>query len=228
MDSVHGLRTRLVDMIKPQDILVLVKLISIENQHHVFKDYYSEAQLEWDKLENEELDVFLELSAFYNSLSIRGLAESVIISKSEVSESLKRLINVGLLIVTSRSPLKRLELVEMQWKTNRRALLDLIIYSFQYFFHTEASAIDIGIPTVFNNKELSDHLSYSSSLPYIWPAQSYRSVSGLAVEPLYKSVPYAALDDSFLYEIFALIDVFRIGSPREKKIAEKLLREYLQ
>jgi len=215
-------------MIKPQDILVLVKLISIENQHHVFKNYYSKAQLEWDKLENEELDVFLELSAFYNSLSIRGLAESVIISKSEVSESLKRLINVGLLIVTSSSPLKRLELVEMQWKTNRRALLDLIIYSFQYFFHTEASAIDIGIPTVFNNKELSDHLSYSSSLPYIWPAQSYRSVSGLAVEPLYKSVPYAALDDGFLYEIFALIDVFRIGSPREKKIAEKLLREYLQ
>jgi hypothetical protein len=40
----------------------------------------------------------------------------------------------------------------MQWKTNRRALLDLIIYSFQYFFHTEVGAIDIGIPTVFNNK----------------------------------------------------------------------------
>ena len=77
--------------------------------------------------------------------------------------------------------------------------------------------------------KLSDlNLSYSSSLPYIWPAQSYQSISGLAVEPLYKSVPYAALDDTFLYEVFALIDVFRIGSPREKKIAEKLLREYLQ
>lgn len=215
-------------MIKPQDVLVLVKLISIENQHNVFKDYYSEAQLDWEKLENEELDIFLELSEFYNSLSIRGLAESVVISKSEVSGALKRLINIGLLIVTSSSPFKRLELVEMQWKTNRRALLDLIIYSFQYFFHTEVSAIDIGIPTVFNNKKLSDHLSYSSALPYIWPAQSYRSVSGLTVEPLYKSVPYAALDDNFLYEVFALIDVFRIGSPREKKIAEKLLREYLQ
>jgi len=82
--------------------------------------------------------------------------------------------------------------------------------------------------SLFNNKKLSDHLSYSSSLPYIWPAQSYQSISGLAVEPLYKSVPYAALDDNFLYEVFALIDVFRIGSPREKKIAEKLLREYLQ
>ena len=215
-------------MIKPQDILVLVKLISIETQHQIFKEYYSEAQLEWDKLEDEQLDIFLKLSAFYDSLSIRGLAEAVVISKSEVAESLKRLIKIGLLIVTSNSPFKRLELVEMQWKTNRRALLDLIIYSFQYFFHTEVGAIDIGIPTVFNNKKLSDHLSYSSSLPYIWPAQSYQSISGLAVEPLYKSVPYAALDDNFLYEVFALIDVFRIGSPREKKIAEKLLREYLQ
>ncbi len=55
-------------MIKPQDILVLVKLISIENQHQIFKEYYSEAQLEWDKLEDEQLDIFLKLSAFYDSL----------------------------------------------------------------------------------------------------------------------------------------------------------------
>ena len=215
-------------MIKPQDILVLVKLISIEKQHQVFKDYYSEAQIDWDKLEDEQLDIFLELSAFHESLSIRGLAEAVIISKSEVSESLKRLIKIGLLIVTTNSPFKRLELIDMQWKTNRRALLDLIIYSFQYFFHTEASSIDIGIPTVFNNKKLSDQLSYSSSLPYIWPAQSYKSISGLAVEPLYKSVPYAALEDNFLDEVFALSDVFRKGKKKKKKIAEKLLREYLQ
>ena len=108
-------------MIKPQDILVLVKLISIEKQHQVFKDYYSEAQIDWDKLEDEQLDIFLELSAFHESLSIRGLAEAVIISKSEVSESLKRLIKIGLLIVTTNSPFKRLELIDMQWKTNRRA-----------------------------------------------------------------------------------------------------------
>ena len=70
-------------MIKPQDILVLVKLISIENQHQIFKEYYSEAQLEWDKLEDEQLDIFLKLSAFYDSLSIRGLAEAVVISKNK-------------------------------------------------------------------------------------------------------------------------------------------------
>ena len=186
-------------MIKPQDVLILVKLMSIENQHQIFKDYYEEAQLE-DNLEDEKLDVFLKLSAFYDSLSIRGLAEAVVISKSEVSESLKRLIKIRLLLLTSNSPFKRLELVEMQWKTNRKALIDLIIYSFQYFFYTEASVI----------------------------AQSSKSVSGLSVEPLYKSVPYAALDDGFIYEVFCLIDVFRIGSPREKKIAEKLLREYLE
>lgn len=215
-------------MIKPQDILILVKLISIENQHQIFKDFYKDTQIDWDKLEDEKLDNFLELTAFYDSLSVRGLAEAVVISKSEVSEALKRLVKIGLLFITSNSPFKRLDLVEMQWKTNRKALINLIIYSFQYFFHTEASVIDIGIPTVFNNKKLSEHLSYSSSLPYIWPAQSYRSVSGLSVEPLHKSVPYAALEDDFIYDVFCLIDVFRIGSPREKKIAEKLLREYLE
>ena len=55
-------------MIKPQDILVLVKLISSENQHQILKEYYSEAQPEWDKLEDEQLDIFLKLSAFYDSL----------------------------------------------------------------------------------------------------------------------------------------------------------------
>ena len=58
-------------MIKPQDVLILVKLMSIENQHQIFKDYYEEAQLE-DNLEDEKLDVFLKLSAFYDSLSIRS------------------------------------------------------------------------------------------------------------------------------------------------------------
>ncbi len=42
------------------------------------------------------LDIFLKLSAFYDSLSIRGLAEAVVISKSEVAEFLKRLIKIGL------------------------------------------------------------------------------------------------------------------------------------
>ena len=34
-----------------------------------------------DKLEDEQLDIFLKLSAFYGSLSIRGLAEAVVIRK---------------------------------------------------------------------------------------------------------------------------------------------------
>lgn len=214
-------------MIKSQDILVLVKLISIEKQYIKLDNFCSNPKVDFDDLNEDELDEFIELSAFYDSLSVRGLSESIVISKSEVSECLKRLIKVGLLIVNSSFPLKRLNLEEMTWKTNKKALLELILYSFQYFFHTEVSSVDIGIPTVFNNKKLSEYLSYSSSLPYIWPAQSYRSISGLSIQPLHKSVPYASLEDNFLYEIFSLIDVFRIGSPREKKIAENLLREYL-
>ncbi|MBF7691286.1 MarR family transcriptional regulator [Acinetobacter pollinis] len=214
-------------MIKSQDILVLVKLISIEKQYMEFNNFNSNLELNFDDLSEIELDEIMELSAFYSSLSVRGLAESIVVSKSEVSECLKRLIKVGLLIVNSSFPLRRLNLEEMAWKVNRKALLELIIYSFQYFFHTEISSVDIGIPTVFNNNKLSEYLSYSSSLPYVWPTHSYRSISGLSVQPLHKSVPYASLDDNFLYEVFSLIDVFRIGSPRERKIAENLLREYL-
>ena len=44
---------------------------------------------------------------------------------------------------------------------------------------------------------------------------------------MHKSIPYAAINDEYLYEIFAIIDIFRMGSPREKHIAEKLFLDIL-
>lgn len=65
--------------------------------------------MDFNDLNEAELDEFIELSAFYDSLSVRGLSESIVISKSEVSECLKRLIKVGLLIVSSSFPLKEIK-----------------------------------------------------------------------------------------------------------------------
>ena len=147
--------------------------------------------------------------------------------KSEVSECIKRLVKVGLLVIHNQNFSQRLDLASLDWDINKRGFFHLVIYSFQYFFPAELKSMDFGLPTAFSKEGLNSLLAYSSPVPYIWPIQTYKSISGIAVEPMHKSIPYAEIEDNYLYEIFAIIDIFRIGSPREKHIAEKLFSEIL-
>jgi len=50
---------------------------------------------------------------------------------------------------------------------------------------------------------------------------------GQAVQPLFKSVPKAVIDDKCLYEYLALVDAIRLGNPREANLAAELLEEKL-
>lgn len=212
-------------MIKSQDIVVLVKLISIEKMIIKFNDLYDD-EYNFYYLNDSLYDTqkFFDFQSISLLLSMRGLAESINISKSETAECIKRLYKIGLLNFKNQRNGERIELSNLNWEVNKRSF-KLIVHSFEFFFKTEPKAIDIGIPTVFSNELLKSHLAYSSPLPFIWPMASYRAISGIAVDPLHKSVPQASMNDKYLYEIFSLIDVFRIGSPREKKIAQDLLEE---
>jgi hypothetical protein len=52
-----------------------------------------------------------------------------------------------------------------------------------------------------------------------------RGVSGgQSIEPLYRTVPWAARRDRSLYELLALIDGLRVGKARERSLTEKELR----
>lgn len=48
-------------------------------------------------------------------------------------------------------------------------------------------------------------------------------VQGVAVKPLYPSVPHAARRDAALYDLLALVDALRLGRARERAMAEKEL-----
>ena len=52
-------------------------------------------------------------------------------------------------------------------------------------------------------------------------------MQGVAVEPLYSSVPGAAQRDPELYYLLALVDALRMGRARERAFAEKELAERL-
>jgi hypothetical protein len=56
-------------------------------------------------------------------------------------------------------------------------------------------------------------------LPPVWPWRE-GGTRGIALEPLYRTAPAAALRDPILYGLLALVDVIRDGRARGRKIAE--------
>lgn len=65
---------------------------------------------------------------------------------------------------------------------------------------------------------------HADELPPVWPHPD-GPVRGLALAPLYPSLPLAAAGDAELYALLALFDALRIGRAREREIAGRLLRE---
>ena len=177
-------------MMKSQDILILLKLVSLHQSPSVQPEDFS----------------------------VRALAASTGISKTEVSASLKRSIDAGLAKLDRRSQLPT---------ANTKALLDFIVSGLRYVFPARPSAIERGLVTGFEAPGLEDLLSSVGEYHYIWP-DANGSDKGQSVPPLYKTAPYAAQQDPKLYQSMALVDAIRLGDPRELAIAKKALAERLR
>jgi hypothetical protein len=155
---------------RPQDIVVLLKIVAINNN-------------QWRNLD---------------------IANALRISQSEVSEVLNRckiakLINKG----------KR--------EVHINALTEFLIYGLKYVFPAEPGALSKGIPTAHSASPISEKI-ISGAESYVWP-NSNGNMRGQAIEPLYKTIPEAVLDDHEFYKLIALVDAIRIGKAREVKIA---------
>lgn len=145
---------------------------------------------------------------------LRSLSASLGLSKSEVSNSLARCREAGLLMddfETSRP------------KVNRRALFHIAEHALKYFFPVKPGAIVRGIPTAFSAPDLSKSLKSAGELIHVWPEASGTS-RGQAIEPLYKTIPLAVNQDPALYHYLALVDAIRVGGPREVSVAAALLK----
>ena len=73
---------------------------------------------------------------------------------------------------------------------------------------------------------MRDLLIESNEPPPVWP-YSEGSARGIALHPLYPTVPRAAERDSRLYDALALFDAIRIGRAREREIASAALTRLL-
>jgi hypothetical protein len=143
--------------------------------------------------------------------SYAALAESLFMSPSEVHAGVRRAQKARLYSAGNGEPL-------------RANLAEFLIHGVKYSFPAETGARTRGLPTAHGAGPLRELIAApADSLPPVWPYPE-GTVSGLALAPLYKSVPRAALVDERLYRLLALLDAVRGGRVREQRLAAQLLK----
>lgn len=148
--------------------------------------------------------ILLKVSVMSNrSWLQKDIAQSLFVSNSEVSESLHRSQQAGLLN----------DLKQSLFKNN---LLDFLQYGLKYVFPTSPGGLVKGVPTAHSAPMLTGN--FVGQMTYVW-ADPDGEVNGHEVEPLYSTVPKACQLDPKLYELIALADMLRIGRAREVKLA---------
>lgn len=166
----------------------------------------------WEGWSDPELST--QLTSWNDRYSLRALSHSLGLSKSEISNSLVRCRQSGLLTNDYDTSLP---------KVNRRQLLKITEHALKYFFPVRPGAMVRGIPTGFAAPALSKSIKSAGGLIPVWP-DPWGSERGQSIEPLYKTVPEAVKKDRTLYHYLALVDAIRIGGPRECGVAVNILR----
>jgi hypothetical protein len=138
------------------------------------------------------------------------------VSPSEVHAALRRLGQARLVRADSHGIRPLLPAVE-----------EFLLHGVKYAFPPRRGEVTRGVPTSYAAAPLAVHIAGGADLPPVWP-YAEGTVRGVSLEPLYKTVPAAALRDPALYEFLALIDALRDGRARERKLAESELRSRLK
>jgi hypothetical protein len=185
-------------MLKPQDIVILLKILSI---------------LVLGK--KDHADEYLSQSK---------LATFLCMSVSEVNAGIKRLVLSGLLSpVLTKDPKNKIVFLP-----NKQACVECLLSGVKYFFPVQLGTYTRGIATSYAAPILKKHLILGDDPIPVWP-YGEGDKRGLALEPLYSSVPksLAQFPDKIFYELLVLIDAIRSGRARERNLASKLLKEKL-
>lgn len=138
-----------------------------------------------------------------------GLAHEIGVSPSVINRSLKK----GELLKLYH-PIRR--------KVNSKGLLEALVHGARYFLAPTRGGEVRGVPTAWAAPPLANQIVTGEALPPVWPDRE-GTTRGLSVEPLHPSSPMAARRDPAFYELLALVDTLRIGSARERSLAEKEL-----
>ena len=164
-------------------------------------------------LKPQDLVVLLKLVALGpKPWTFQSLAMELSISQSEVHAGVRRAVAARLMTNTTTATGRPI----------RAALLEFLVHGVKYAYPPERGQITGGLPTGHAAPPLNKLDLGSSDPPPVWP-YAEGTVRGVAFAPLYRTAPKAAMRDSRLYELLALVDAIREGRARELDIAVKEL-----
>ncbi|HMU65838.1 MAG TPA: helix-turn-helix domain-containing protein, partial [Cellvibrionaceae bacterium] len=155
--------------------------------------------------------------------SMSDLAEALGRGKADVSRSIARLLSAGLLGERDPGEGDLLAQNRKYYSVQRQGLSDLLIYGVRYVFAPRILGFGRGVATGWNCPWVRSAIN-PPDVPLVWPTPGGES-RGQWLEPLYPGVPTAAERDQDLYALLALIEVLRIGKPRELKYAQEMVYE---
>jgi hypothetical protein len=168
-------------------------------------------------LKPQDLVVLLKLvSASEKPFTYGSIGRALFISASEIHASLTRA-RVARLVTSDH---------DGEITVAREALRELLLRGAQFVFPAVTGPMIRGIPTAHASPAMRDFLVQSDEPPPVWP-YAKGTVRGIALYPLYPTVPRAAEIDSRLYDALALFDALRIGRSREREFASVALKKVL-
>lgn len=137
----------------------------------------------------------------------------------------------GLSISALHAGLKRAVLSGLLLKDGDRYVLlkpqlkEFLFYGAKYAFPPHWGSLSRGVPTSYAAAPLNTIIAPSAEAVPVWPYAG-GEVRGMALMPLYPSVPEAAIRDSGIHAILSLFDALRVGQARERNAAKELLEKY--
>lgn len=163
-------------------------------------------------LKPQDTLILLKLIAWNrDTWSYQELAVDLSMSPSEVHAGVNRAHAAQLVDAEKKHPV-------------RSRLEEFLIHGVKYFCPPERGSMTRGMPTCHGAPFVAAAIARSHEPVPVWPTPEGR-VRGMSFSPLYRSVPEAAAQDEALYRLLVLIDLIRGGNARERKWAEKELRE---
>jgi hypothetical protein len=140
-----------------------------------------------------------------------------------VNAGIKRLVLSGLLGQVIREDVSQ---NKIRFLPIKAACEECLTLGVKYFFPVQLGAYTRGIATSYAAPLFEKHILPGDDPIPVWP-YGEGDRRGLALEPLYSSVPksLAQHPDQLFYEMLVLIDAIRTGRVRERNIAIKLLKE---
>ena len=165
-------------------------------------------------LKPQDLFVLLALLARGGeAASYSELAAQTGLAASAVHSALRRAAVAGLVAYRERRPL----LLKPQ-------LREFVIHGARFSFPAVHGRLTRGVATAYAAAPLNAVIAPSSDPPPVWPHKRGET-RGVALAPLYPTVPDAALRDEKLYALLALFDALRSGQARERNVAQKMLED---